>query len=152
MTKPLNLRQKALDLISRAEYSSLELKQKLSRYSDDEQQIEQIVTQFIEQNLLNDARYIENFAYFKGRKYGQQKIRYLLQQKIADANLIQEHYQPDSQQEFDTAKQLWLRKFHGQLATTPQEKNKQIRFLLSRGFSWETVLKVIVADATNSID
>ena len=50
----LNLRAKALDFLSRRDYSYLELFNKLSKYTDDEIAIRSVLDEMVSKNFLNE--------------------------------------------------------------------------------------------------
>jgi regulatory protein len=52
--------------------------------------------------------------------------------------------------EYDRALQVWQRKF-GAVATTPAEHARQLRFLAGRGFTAETVRRVLSAAAEQAV-
>ncbi len=59
------IRKQAMDLLSRREYSRLELKEKIERRFDCSVSIERVLEALIDENLQSDARYTESFV--KGR-------------------------------------------------------------------------------------
>lgn len=143
MTKqPPSLKSKALDFLSRRDYSYRELFQKLQKYSADNEEIKRVLDEMVSKKFLNEARYIESFITSKSQKYGSLKINYLLQEKVNDKNLIQEIYAASEIDELATAHKIWQRKFGGHLPTNNQDKARQIRFMLSRGFSMSVILQV----------
>lgn len=145
MNKPqFSLRNKALDLLSRREYSLKELEQRLYKYSDDVDKINEVLQTLVEQNLLSDERYIENFIASKSKKYGSLKLKYLLNSKVSDRELVDEIYKNSTTNELDTAHDLLLRKY-GAPPENQNERAKYLRFLLSRGFSMSMALSAIKA-------
>lgn len=65
------------------ERSHAEVKEKLYGYGLYKQEVEQLLSQLIEENYLNEERYAIAFAggKFRVNKWGKQKIRYYLKQK-----------------------------------------------------------------------
>lgn len=132
----INLRSKALDFLSRRDYSYLELFNKLKRYTDDEIAIKTILDEMVNKRFLNEERYIESFINTKSQKFGSQKIRYLLSAKVNDPDLINQLYNEANIDELRIACEQLKKKF-----PTPPKDNKErakyLRFLLNRGFNYE---------------
>ena len=140
---PINLKAKAIDFLSRRDYSYSELYTKLKKYTDDLDAIKAVVDEMVEKKYLNEERFIENFIHSKNKKYGSLKIKHLLHDKVNNRELVNELYQQAEIDELNIAQQIWQRKFHGQVVTTANERAKQIRFMLSRGFSLDLILKLL---------
>lgn len=139
-----SLRARAMDLLSRREMSRLELKRKLMAYADDEQALEQVLNEFSERNWQSDERYTEVFINSKSRKHGSLRLKQSLQAKGIDSATIQAHL-PDKNTELDNAKEVLHKKFKNP-AQSAAEKQKQLRFLLYRGFSMDIALSAMKAD------
>jgi regulatory protein len=150
-SKPINLYAKALDLLSRRDYSYRELFTKLQKYSEDIEAIKEVLSQMVEQKYLNEERYIENYINAKSQKFGAQRIKYQLMNKVADQELVNTLYQQAAIDEFATAQSIWLRKFHGKPPENAKEKAQQIRFLSGRGFSLEIIFKIIQSDYNDEL-
>lgn len=143
MIKPISLKSKALDFLSRRDYSYRELFQKLLKYSADEDEIKAVLDEMVAKKFLNEERYIENFIHSKSHKYGSRKINYLLQEKCQDRELVSQIYSAQEIDELAVARQIRERRFGGEIPTAPAEKNRQFRFLLNRGFSPEIINKLL---------
>lgn len=134
----LNLRAKALDFLSRRDYSYLELFNKLSKYTDDEIAIRSVLDEMVSKNFLNEERYIEAFINSKSRKFGSKKIRYLLCSKVSNSDLVNDIYSKTEINELQIACEQLVKKY----PSPPQdnkERAKYLRFLLNRGFSYEII-------------
>lgn len=151
-SKPINLYAKALDLLSRRDYSYRELFAKLQKYSEDIEAIKVVLEEMVTKKFLNEERYIENYINAKSQKFGAQRIKYQLMNKVADQELINNIYRQANINEFAIAKSIWLRKFHGKQPETAKEKAQQIRFMVTRGFSLDTVLDVIKIAIDDNVD
>ena len=93
---------------------------------------------------LSDARYTEQIIHARQARYGSRKIAYELREQGIDDSLISASLAGLKDTELERARGVWEKKF-GQPPTTEQEKAKQIRFMQSRGFGWEVILRVIVS-------
>ena len=54
-----SLRNKALDFLARREYSVKELRNKISKYSDNSEEVGDVISELIKNNLLSDERYAQ---------------------------------------------------------------------------------------------
>lgn len=138
----INIRSKALDFLSRRDYSYQELYQKLTQYSEDHDEIVNVLNEMVQKKFLNETRYIENFISSKSKKYGSLKIKYLLSNKVADRDLVEEIYKETEIDELTTACNLISKKYRNP-PESANERAKYIRFLLSRGFSTSIAIKAI---------
>jgi regulatory protein len=132
------LRERTLALLARREHSRLELSRKLERAGFACDAIASLLDEFEEKNWLSDQRFAEAWIADHRAKSGAIKLAYELRQRgvaeaIIDAVLADP---PDS--ELDRARAVWLKKF-GSAPATPADYAKQMRFLLSRGFSAEVL-------------
>ena len=56
----INLWNKALDFLSRREHSISQLKSKIQKFQDNEEQIEELINRLVDKNLLSDFTALEN--------------------------------------------------------------------------------------------
>lgn len=136
------LRQRALDLLGRREYSARELARRLAAFGHDMDEIESIVTNFEQKGWLSDARFAEQVVHARAHQYGGRRIEQELRDKGVDQQTIDNALQTLDVDELELARGLWLRKF-GTPPLTQQEKARQVRFLHSRGFPLSMIFKVI---------
>lgn len=139
-----SLRARALDYLTRREYSRTQLRQKLLPYAEDVDELDALLDELAAHNWQSDSRFAEALIHSKSRKHGRFRLQQELTAKGIDretiANLL-----PDAEDELAHAHEVWRKKF-GTRAQTPQEKQKQIRFLLYRGFAMNTVMQVLQMD------
>lgn len=138
-----NLKAKALEFLSRREYAYLELFTKLGKYTEDSDEIKNVLDELQNSGYLSEERYIKSYLNSKSRKSGLAKIKYSLKQKTGNAKLIEKIIKENPIDEYSSAKYLWEKKFGGMVATDQREIAKQIRFLQSRGYSFSIINRVI---------
>ena len=131
-----SLRARALDILSRREISRQQLYRKLAPYAEDPSELEAVVAEFAERNWQSDERYTEAYIHSKSAKHGTQRLKQALATQGIDESLIHE-YLPDAQTEQANANQV-LRKKHAAPPKDYAEKQKYLRFLVYRGFDFET--------------
>ncbi|MCW3478281.1 recombination regulator RecX [Neisseriaceae bacterium JH1-16] len=136
-----SLRARALDLLSRREYSRVELTRKLAPHADSAEEVEALLADLAERGWQSDSRFAEQFAHVRSQKYGTRRIAQELRMKGVDDATIRE-LAGSSEDEFATARAQWQKKF-GQKADTPQERARQMRFLAARGFGGGVIRRVL---------
>ncbi len=136
-------RNKAMDLLARREHSEQEIRHKLQSREFEEDAIEKAIEGLKKDGLLSDERFAE--AYVNQRfnaGYGPLKIRYELQQKGIDSELIDNCLMPLEDEWPQSMRQQRARKFGMDPPEDYRERVKQARFLQNRGFSPESVMRL----------
>lgn len=141
MSEP-TLRERALRLLARREHSSTELARKLLAHDPPEGELEALLEELTRRKLLSDERYAESRAHALSRKFGAARIVQELRVKGVDKGLAAHAAEQARATEVERARAVWLRKFRNPPATR-EERAKQMRFLQSRGFSFDAIRAVI---------
>lgn len=135
----IQVKKKSFLLLARREHSTEELKAKLLLKDYNECVVNDVLTELIQENYLSDERYVEMmFRYHFGRGQGPRKIINLIKQAKVNESLIKEAYQAFEGDWFESAANQRQKKF-GEWSGDIKEKNKQTRFLVSRGFEFEQI-------------
>ena len=137
-----SLKQRALEYLSKREYSAVELGQKLKAYADESDDIPALLNDFIARGWLSDRRFTEQIVRARKVKFGSAKIVHELREKGVDDELIADAVAEIQDSELENATEVWQKKFK-QPASNRNEWAKQARFLQSRGFSFDTIKKVL---------
>lgn len=140
------LETRAMRYLARREYSRQELAQKLSANADinNSEELTTVLDQLEQQGFLSAQRVVEQTAHLRRARYGSQRIIHELKTKGIDAHLIDEIMPTLQATENGTASTVWQKKF-GQLPATREEYAKQMRFMMSRGFSVQTVRQILAS-------
>lgn len=163
-----SLQARALRLLAQREHSRLELERKLQRFiarpdADSTESADPVAAastapHYSAQDLsdaldalqakgfIQPERVAQSVLHRRAPKLGSQRVLQELRQKGLDEDLIRNAAATLRSSEHARAWAVWQRKF-GQVATTPQERAKHMRFLASRGFSAEVVGKVVRGQA-----
>ncbi len=141
MRKKPTLRERALRLLARREHSLAELAGKLRGYASPEE-LEALLEDLSRRRLLSDERYAESRAHALSRKYGAARIAHELRAKGLDKGLAEQTAKAARATEVERAREVWLRKFRV-APKTREERAKQMRFLQSRGFSFDAIRAVL---------
>ena len=140
--KAPSVKARAVSLLAQREYSRQELTDKLTAAQASPEEVEQALAQLEAKGLVDDARVVETLVNRRSGKLGATRLRQELQAKGVSAELVAETMAGLKDTELARAQAVWQKKF-GQLAATSAERNKQARFLASRGFSGDVVRQVV---------
>ncbi len=143
MRKQPTLRERALRLLARREHSRAELARKLRTYASPEEELETLLEDLSRRKFLSDERYAESRAHALSRKYGAARIAHELRAKGLGKELAEQASGVARATEVERAREVWRRKFRA-APRTREERAKQMRFLQSRGFSFDAIRAVVV--------
>jgi regulatory protein len=133
-------------LLARRDFASGELANKLRERGFETALVAQLVAQFQERGLLDDARFAGHFvAYHAGRGQGPMRISRELADLAVDAALIDAALAagPDWQA---LAREVRRRRFGAETPGDWAEKSRQSRFLQYRGFSNDHIRHAVGPD------
>jgi regulatory protein len=137
----LNLRVRALQLLTRRDYSRAELKGKLAAEAESEEELDHVLATLQSERLLSDERYAAQRVVARGSRYGNTRLKQELRQKgVTDEDI--ETALPEAGDETERCRAIWAKKF-GHLPETAEDRAKQMRFLQYRGFSGEAIRRVM---------
>ncbi len=128
--------------LARREHSRAELHAKLQPYVQEGEDLDAVLDELEKRNWLSDARAASQMVDAKRGRFGTQRISHELRQKGIAENLIDQAMPELRETELEAAREVWRKKF-GTLPQDQKEKARQVRFLQLRGFSLDTVLKVL---------
>jgi len=142
LKKELSLRERALGFLARREHSRAELARKLRAHAAPEDDVEALLDDLASRKQLSEERYAESRANALSRKFGAARIAQELRSKGLDKELAGRAAEAARSTEVERARAVWLRKFR-KAAESREERAKQMRFLQSRGFSFDAIRAVI---------
>ena len=139
----VDLKRKALELLSRRDHSAHELSEKLRRYAPDVDGdlLGQITAQLIELGYLSEQRYVEMLIRSRSAKgQGPARVRQELQLQRVESELVSLSLEACEIDWFELARQVRERRFGLDDPGDDQKlRAKQQRFLYSRGFSSDQI-------------
>ena len=145
-------RATALDILSRRDYSSEELRGKLLGKGYDATVIVELIERLRAERLLDDGRYLENFvAYHASRGQGPNRVREDLRRfglPGAEVEATLAAY-PDWLTQLKRARE---KKFGTSLPTNYADRQRQARFLAYRGFSGAQIRAALGLDTDLDAD
>ncbi|MDR1528926.1 MAG: recombination regulator RecX [Burkholderiales bacterium] len=138
-----NIRQTAIRLLAKREYGRAELEQRLLRGDADSAEVNAVLNDLVAHNFLSDERFAETIARRKQGKFSKRAIARQLKERGVDQQTTETALASlGNASEEEEALALWRQRF-GKLPEGEKEKNKQIRFLASRGFSLSAIFKML---------
>lgn len=139
---PRSLKARALDYLSRREYSRAELARKLAQHADEEASVEALIDSLQREGWLSDARFAESVVHRRAGRMGASRIVGELRRHAVADSLIEAIGSQLRETELARAQAVWRKKY-GQVPQTPAERAKQARFLAMRGFSNSTIMQIL---------
>lgn len=142
-------RVKAEHFCAYQERSQQEVRDKLYTYGIYPTEVEEIISELIEANFLNEGRFANAFALgkFRMKSWGKYKIKQALKQKRVGDNLIKKALSLLDAEGYEERLLHLLEKKHASISETNAFKRKQklISYALAKGYE-----KDIILDCLNS--
>ena len=136
------LRSYAFAVLTRKEYSKVDLIAKLMLYAQSREEVINLVEELSKEHYQSDQRVAEMTVRSQVRKgKGPNRIKLALKTKHLDKALVQEDLAEIDW--YEQAYQLKVKKYGAEVAKDPKIKAKQIRFLQYRGFEMDAIMKAI---------
>lgn len=134
----------ALHYLAQREYSRRELEQKLAIHARPftAEALSTVLDKLEQDGFLSAERVVEQIIHTRRSRFGSQRIIHELKEKGIDEHLIHNALPVLKETELDTAYKIWQKKF-ARLPGTREERGKQMRFMLNRGFSMEIIQRVL---------
>ena len=139
---PISLKGRALRLLSGREYSRAELERKLKPFEEVPGELAEALDALQAKGFIDEQRVVDSVLYRRSAKLGTARIRQELQSKGLDPGMVLDAVASLQSTELARAREVWRKKF-GSPPLDAAARGKQQRFLLARGFSGDTVRKVV---------
>jgi regulatory protein len=137
------LKQRAVALLARREYSRAELAARLAAAGSPRDEIEQVLDELVRAGYLSDERFASAVVRQRQRRFAKRAIAQLLREKGVPASAANEALQSlAALDEIAAARALWQRRF-GSAPTDERDKARQLRFLIARGYSTSVAWRVL---------
>jgi regulatory protein len=140
----ISLKARALRYLSAREHSRLELARKLSRYAQENDDVEALLDVLEAAKLLSQSRFSESLVHRRANRFGNSRILSELQSHGIKGEALGDIKAGLTSSEVARAREVWRRKFDG-APTDAKERAKQMRFLQQRGFSSGAIRAALLA-------
>lgn len=143
MPQERSLEARVLGYLARREYARPELEQKLLAHANppDAEALSAVLDDFEARGFLSMHRAAEQIIRTNRQKFGSQRIAQVLKEKGINTHFIDEALPELKETDLDVAVAIWQKKF-GTPPSDMKEKGKQMRFMMSRGFSSDIIRDV----------
>lgn len=138
----LSLKGRALKYLSAREHSRVELVRKLAPHAPDPAELDKVLDDLESRGWLSTERFVESVVHRKAARFGAARIRGELAQHQLPEEAVRTALAGLKDTEEARAQALWQRRY-GEVASTPAELAKQMRFLAGRGFSGDVIRRVV---------
>lgn len=140
----------ALWMLAQRDMTRHSVKEKLAGYAQDRSDIDPVLDRMEELGYLDDRRFAEVYirSCRDSRGYGPMKTRFKLKEKGITNDLIDEFLDDKDEAWVIKAREMRERKF-GDIPTEYDEKNRQMRFLAGRGYSFDQIKKAFAKTEEN---
>jgi regulatory protein len=133
---------RAVSLLAQREYSRQALVEKLTAEGQSPEELALALDQLQARGLVDDTRVAETLVNRRASKLGGMRMRQELQAKGLSPEVVADTMANLKESELARAQAIWLKKF-GQVAKDSANRNRQARFLATRGFSSDVVRQVV---------
>ena len=160
MAFTLSLRARALRFLALREHSRLELSRKLSRYvgkteaeaeaeAETPGALDLLLDDLERDGWLSDQRFAEQWVAKRSNRFGDARIRQELRARGIEADKAAPPLRANGLEnsEYARAFELWRRRYGGEAAADLNERARQTRFLMQRGFSGDVVSRIVRGQA-----
>lgn len=147
----LSLKGRALRFLSMREHSRMELRRKLQRHAEEGDDVEALLDSLEQANWLSQERFSESLVHRRSARFGNSRIMAELQSHGIQGEALQELKAGLAEGETERACEVWRRKF-GEVAQDAEQRSKQMRFLMQRGFSQRAIQVAIKGLADEDSD
>ena len=137
-----SLKGRALRLLSQREHSRIELERKLAQHEEVAGELAKALDELQARDFINDARAVESVVHRRANKLGTARVKQELAAKGLSGETVAAALEGLRETELSRAREVWRKKFD-QPAADAQERAKQVRFLMTRGFNAEVVRKIV---------
>lgn len=138
----MSLKGRALRYLAAREHSRAELERKLQPHEESPGQLAAVLDELQSKDFISETRVMESVVHRREARFGALRIRQELQNKGLGAETVAAALAQLKDTELARAQAVWQRKF-GAPAADAAARGRQLRFLLSRGFSADAAGRVV---------
>jgi regulatory protein len=138
---------RAVSLLAQREYSRQALQEKLAAEGQSPEALALALDQLQARGWVDDSRVAETLVNRRAPKLGGLRLRQELQAKGVSPEVVATTMASLKASELERARAIWLKKF-GHTATDAATRNRQARFLATRGFASDVVRQVVTGWGT----
>ncbi|MBV8620235.1 MAG: recombination regulator RecX [Curvibacter sp.] len=145
-----SLKGRALRHLALREHSRAELERKLAAHEESPGELKSVLDELEARGFIDAQRVVDSVLHQRAARLGSGRLRQELQAKGLDGELVRQALDGLRDSELARAHALWLGRFK-QVAAEPQERARQLRFLLTRGFPSAVAQRVVSGRAADDL-
>ncbi len=135
-----SLRSRALRLLARREHSREELRRKLAVHAGEGEDVNAILDDLAQRGWLSDARFAEQAARARARRFGPLKVVQFLRSRGLGDEIIAAGVRAAGAEGNSSIESIWRSRFR-EAPVDDREKARQVRFLQGRGFPLDEIFR-----------
>jgi regulatory protein len=141
-----SLRATAIRMLARRDYPRAALESRLLARGGERAEVARTLDELERLGYLSDARFAQALVAQKAERFGRRAIAHALRERRIEPAVAREALSAlADDDEIARAKALWVRRFRAPPADE-RERARQIRFLITRGFSVAIALSIVGRD------
>ena len=134
------LKSRAMRFLARREHTRAELARKLAARAQEGEDVEGLLDELTKKGWLSDARFAEQAARAKARRFGPIKLAHYLRSRGVGDEAIAAGLQRAGADGRSCLEVVWRTRF-GAPPTDERERMRQVRFLQGRGFGVDDIFR-----------
>src|SRR5687767_9517166 len=135
-----SLRSRAMRFLARREHTRVELRRKLASRAQEGEDVDGLLDELTRKGWLSDARFAEQAARAKSRRFGPLKLAHYLKSRGVGEEAIAAGLQSAGADGMASLEWVWRTRF-GATPANEREKLRQVRFLQGRGFAVDDIFR-----------
>ena len=139
-----SLRSRALSFLARREHSRAELLRKLAPHVEYHEDLGAVLDDLAAKGWLSDARFAEQVARAKARRFGPLKLAHYLRSRGVGEECVAAGLRAAGDDGCASLEAVWRSRFRA-LPADDRERARHVRFLQGRGFPVEDILRFLKA-------
>jgi regulatory protein len=128
--------------LARREHTRVELRRKLAARAQDGEDVDVLLDELAQKGWLSDARFAEQAARAKARRFGPLKLAHYLKSRGVGEEAIATGLRNAGTEGISSLETVWRNRFHGK-PRDEREKMRQVRFLQGRGFAIDDIFRFL---------
>lgn len=134
------LKSRAMRFLARREHTRVELRRKLATRAQEGEDVEGLLDELTQKGWLSDARFAEQAARAKSRRFGPLKLAHYLKARGVGPEAIATGLQRAGADGMASLESVWRTRY-GAPPADEREKLRQVRFLQGRGFAVDDIFR-----------
>jgi regulatory protein len=136
------LRSQAMRFLARREHTRVELRRKLAARAREGEDVDTLLDELTQKGWLSDARFAEQVARAKSRRFGPLKLAHYLKSRGVGEEAMAAGLRSAGAEGLSSLESVWRARFRAPPADE-REKMRQVRFLQGRGFAVDDIFRFL---------